>query len=311
MRKLFLFIAVSFNFILNSKTDTLRYCEETRRLFNDLTYHQNETGELTKWKRDIKIFVHQYEKNGTENDNETVFKLDYEALKMELSTALVDLNNYIDPIQISIVDKKEESNMEIYIGSMSGCKLLDASSRFVLTKNWAIQHCEVSSDGSEITKAFVFLDLYRTPNLRIKKRLLRKKLAQSLGLFYDTDEVKESIFFSGFSDQINYSEIDKDIIQLLYNFSNKEHLKDQTNDDIALPNFTALSVKTNPFQEELKLECSKILLNQDLKIFNQLGQLVYIQKIESPELTVSTSEFNSGIYFVQVNNEKSIRVIKN
>jgi hypothetical protein len=290
--------------------DTVEFCSESIKLFRELTYIKKENNEATRWKKNIKIYIHQFEKNTSEAENETVFKVDFESLKSELVSAIEDLKNYINPLQINLVDKIEDANMEIYVGSANQCKLLDASTRFLLNKNWAVQHCELSNDGREIVKAFVFVDLYRTPNLRIKKRLLRKKLAQSLGFFYETHEVKESIFYSGFSEQTNYSEIDQTIIRCLYDTS----VYDSSNDKTAIPEeikTPAFSVCLNPFQDELSILCSNDLMNQDLSIFNTMGQMVYSAQVESRNLSIPTNNFEKGFYFVRIGNTKPISVLRN
>ena len=49
-----------------------------------------------------------------------------------------------------------------------------------------------------------------------KKHLLREELTQSLGFFNDSWLYPESIFYQGWTDVTEYSEMDKEIIKMLY-----------------------------------------------------------------------------------------------
>jgi hypothetical protein len=210
------------------------------------------------------------------------------------------------------VNTLEEANFEIYVGSVEGCRLLDASTRNSLTKNWAIQHCQLSTDNKDITHGFVFLDFYRTPNIRVKKRLLRKKVTQSLGLFNESDEIKESIFFDGFSEQSNYLEIDKELIQILYNHPEviSQLPCKSTPTDWATNQSQSAQIKTNPIQDEVIFLVSDELLNETVRIYNSQGQVVHFQKIESNEIHIPFTDFGNGMYYIQIKNREPTRFLK-
>ena len=63
-----------------------------------------------------------------------------------------------------------------------------------------------------------FVDLNRTVGeTEFQKHILREELTQSLGLFNDSEKYENSIFYDGYSTVTEYSEIDKELIDMLYN----------------------------------------------------------------------------------------------
>jgi hypothetical protein len=73
------------------------------------------------------------------------------------------------------------------------------------------------SDNNEIDYSLVFVDVVRTSSEEGIKHLLREELTQSLGLGNDSFRFPESIFYQGWTNTTSYAEIDKKIIQKLYN----------------------------------------------------------------------------------------------
>ena len=64
----------------------------------------------------------------------------------------------------------------------------------------------------------MYVDLERTgDNFEAQKHLLREELTQSLGLFNDSWKYPESIFYQGWSTVTEYSDMDKRLIDMLYN----------------------------------------------------------------------------------------------
>ena len=49
-----------------------------------------------------------------------------------------------------------------------------------------------------------------------RSHLIREELTQSLGLMNDSDKYNDSIFYQNWTDVIEFSEIDKTVIKLLY-----------------------------------------------------------------------------------------------
>lgn len=304
------FALLNFNF---ARTDTLFFSEESISYFKKIALRKSQHTEISTWKKDIKVFIHPGNKEPIFLKTDPALQHEYKELEKELDLVLNELNDLISTIQLTRVTKLEEANLEVYMGSVDGCKLMDASTRSALAKNWAIQHCQLSTDNKEIVHGFVFLDFYRTPNIRVKKRLLRKKITQSLGLFNDADEIKESIFFYGYSEQMNFLPIDKELINILYNHPDvytQFPCKSNLIDWMSNPE-TVIEVKTNPIQDELIVHVSEHYLNETIKLYNQQGQVVYFQQIETPDIIIPSTELSSGFYFLQVKNQKSIKVLKN
>jgi hypothetical protein len=60
--------------------------------------------------------------------------------------------------------------------------------------------------------------MVRTGNdTQAQRSILREELTQSLGLYNDSWKYPNSIFYQGGNDVTEYSDLDKEIIQMLYN----------------------------------------------------------------------------------------------
>jgi hypothetical protein len=63
----------------------------------------------------------------------------------------------------------------------------------------------------------MYVDVVRTTDEEAQKHLLREELTQSLGLTNDSWKYPESIFYQGWTTTTTYTEMDKRLIDLLYN----------------------------------------------------------------------------------------------
>jgi len=73
-----------------------------------------------------------------------------------------------------------------------------------------------------------------------------------------------------------------------------------------------LTFYPNPVGNELSIKSESII--EKVQVFNVLGQSVYTKSFNSNNVNITTSDLNSGAYFVKVisgNKTKTIRVIKN
>ncbi|MCF8408230.1 MAG: DUF2927 domain-containing protein [Crocinitomicaceae bacterium] len=312
MKLIALLLGIALSNFYFAHTDSLAFSEETMDYFKEIALRKTKNTVISTWKKDITVFIHPGNKEPVFLKTDPALQNEYKELEKELDQVLNELNNLISTIQLTRVNTLEEANLEIYVGSVKGCRLLDASTRNSLTKNWAIQHCRLSTDNKDITHGFVFLDFYRTPNIRVKKRLLRKKVTQSLGLFNESDEIKESIFFDGFSEQSNYVEIDKELIQILYNHPEvTSQLPCKSIPiDWATNQSQSAQIKTNPIQDEVIFLVSDELLNETVRIYNSQGQVVHFQNIESNEIHVPFTDFGNGMYYIQIKNREPTRFLK-
>jgi hypothetical protein len=72
--------------------------------------------------------------------------------------------------------------------------------------------------GDEIlTRGTMYVDIEKITKVDAKKHILREELTQSLGLPNDSYDYPESIFYQGWTETTEYTELDKELIQMLYN----------------------------------------------------------------------------------------------
>lgn len=175
------------------------YSEEAKEYFREITLKTEFDGDRKNafvWTTDMKIFV-----DGQKS----------EYLMNELRKIVAELNVIIDPINIKIVSNKSESNYIVYFGSHTDFKAkykLYSPQR--LDNNWG--YFEVSSNSGKM-----YVDLVRNGDVESHKHLLREELTQSLGLFNDSWDYPESIFYQGWTTTTEYAPIDRELIDMLYN----------------------------------------------------------------------------------------------
>ena len=148
------------------------------------------------WKSDMKIYV----------DGE---KQDY--LMDELNRIVSELNGIINSIEIKIVSSPSQANYIIYFGSHIDFKnKYDLGSPEHLENNWGYFETYTYS-------GLMYVDLVRNDDKESHKHLLREELTQSLGLFNDSYEYPESIFYQGWTTTTEFAPIDRELIDMLYN----------------------------------------------------------------------------------------------
>lgn len=148
-----------------------------------------------KWDSDMKIYV----------EGEPTSEL-----LSELDRIVAELNDIINPIDLVIVNDRNDANMFVYFGSADGfanahssidrSRLVGNSGYFQVSKN----------------KGKLYVDTYRT-NLNSQKHILREELTQSLGLINDSYKFPESIFYQDQNSTTEYADIDIELIDMLYN----------------------------------------------------------------------------------------------
>jgi hypothetical protein len=150
-----------------------------------------------KWTKDMKIYVD---------------KTDQNYLVDELNRIVNDLNLLIDPIQIKIVNSKDQANYFIYFGYYKDFeKKYNVVNSNLLESNWGFFEIYPNNTG------IMYVDVIRTKEIEAQKHLLREELTQSLGLLNDSWKYPQSIFYQGWTTTTEYSSIDKEIIKMLYN----------------------------------------------------------------------------------------------
>ena len=202
---LLLFLCPLLSLSQNNDIDSYFYEIAYRSEFNDKIYTK-------KWNEDIKIFISDYKSDLNYNDS-LIDVID--SLKIELIRIVHELNNFIDPINLTIVNDSTDSNFFIYFGSSEWFNINVPQTKPYTKSNYGLAWTTVSNNI--ISKSEVYVDLHRISTTKEKRHLLREEVTQSLGLFNDSYKYPSSIFYQGWTDVTEYSDIDIALIKKLYN----------------------------------------------------------------------------------------------
>lgn len=155
---------------------------------------------LKKWTKPMSIYV-----SG-----------DLDSLLMtELATIIEELNPlFTDGFNIEIVNDSLVSNFHIYLGDKVTYGKMYPKTTSLLKENDGLFTYYLNEDFS-IKSGHLFVELHELP-IRFQKHILREELTQSLGLPNDIDSYPHSIFYKNWSDVQCYSELDIEVIRLLY-----------------------------------------------------------------------------------------------
>jgi hypothetical protein len=220
MRQLFLFTSLGFIIglvsINETESDTYNttknlkskgYTEEEIKYFNEITLKNELNSKIrltpAKFKRDIKIYVYG----------------DYEPYMLdEVKRVVDDLNDIINPIDLSIVNNRCDANVVMYFGDYESFTLDNPD----LKRNNKLKNCKgfftTKSKGSnEIVSSRIFINVPKHHNIKSLFDTLREELTQQIGFFNDCWLYPESCFYQGGNEVLKYSEIDVKLIKMLYN----------------------------------------------------------------------------------------------
>ena len=194
-----MFIAFTFLIIgCSFQSNTNTFTQEQIDYFTEIALGADfgeQTPVIKKWTADIRVKV---EGEPTKEDFQTI------------NNIVNDLNELIAGIKIKLVDKNE--NLVIAFSPESEFSAIDHN--YVPTNYgffWALWHDDnfVIYDASiHISSAYI--------TQRERSHLIREELTQSLGLMNDSDRYNDSVFFQEWTDIIEFSEIDRAVIKLLY-----------------------------------------------------------------------------------------------
>jgi hypothetical protein len=175
------------------------YSKEAKEYFDEIAYgreYGERSSSLYKWDTDMLIYV----------DGE---KPEY--LMSELRRVVSELNDIIDPIDIKIVSSKSQSNYVIYFGDHKTFdQKYDIFSPELLDRNWGLFELYYGT-------GVMYVDTHRNNDQVSQKHLLREELTQSLGLVNDSYKYPESIFYQGWTTTTEFTPIDRELIDMLYN----------------------------------------------------------------------------------------------
>ena len=156
-------------------------------------------GTIKKWTSDINIYC-----DGEWNNE----------LLRELDTIINDLTPLMGSVKINVVKQKWAANFIAYIGSPTiySTSIEPKTAPYISHSNamfWVYW-----SGRKNIIKGSMWIKP-TLPAMKLK-HVLREELTQSLGLMNDSFKYKNSIFYQGNSEVTSYSDIDKQIIKILY-----------------------------------------------------------------------------------------------
>ena len=166
-----------------------------------LGFEFGTSSEITrKWCSDLKIFV------GGDISND---------LNVELNNIVNEIRNLVtDNFSIQIVNDSSQSNYYIFFGSGDEYSKIFPSQANYVDSNWGLFSVRWNASNC-LTRGNMYVDIYRANTIE-QRHLLREELTQSLGLAKDSFKYPNSIFQSSWTQTLNYMEIDKDVIRLLY-----------------------------------------------------------------------------------------------
>ena len=192
MKTIITTLFILFSFVSLSQDSIIKYYNEIA----GKSEYGDSNATFCKWKTNVKIYF-DFE------NSDSIKKYSEEVIK--------DLNDIIDPISISITNKKSEANLIVYCGNFS-----DYKKRYnVVIEGKFNGFFSTNTYNSTIYNGYVFINERLRGN--ILKSVIREEITQSFGLGNDSWEYPDSIFFQGSNSQITFSELDKEIIKLHYN----------------------------------------------------------------------------------------------
>lgn len=199
------FNTIEFNSNSGTSTENADHSKEVKEYFSEICLNDefgNKYSQVARTNHDVKIYVEGSSPN---------------YMITELKDIVSDLNELINPIELEIVSNKSEANTFIYLGSADGFHTVNPKITHNLTDKWGYFESRTNIK-TDITKSYIFVDMVNTDDNTIAQRsVLREELTQSLGFTNDSDKYPNSIFYQYGNTVTEYSDLDKEIIQMLYN----------------------------------------------------------------------------------------------
>ncbi|MFK7932829.1 MAG: DUF2927 domain-containing protein [Saprospiraceae bacterium] len=164
---------------------------------------------IRKWQQPINLYL-----TGTEVPH----------LDRELDKIITELNDLVPTLSIARVFESEAANLTIFLG-----KGIDFARQFRPAKtqveyNWGLVFIKYNLQG-KIKRGQVYVDVFRATDKVAQRHLLREELTQALGLLNDSQQFPDSIFYQEWTLTTAYSELDKWLIERLYEDDLKAGMK--------------------------------------------------------------------------------------
>lgn len=170
------------------------------------------TSFIHKWDTNIKMII-----SGSPTPVESKMVLDVKKL----------INSRGLPIKFKVVDREEDANWKFYFGSKE-----ELDSVFDLTPTTFGTAISYSTHGRITAVDLGIIRNDNTQDPKMKKAVILEEMVQALGISGDSFFYPNSIFFEGRNYQTEMAEIDKQVLQLLYdprmpvNYSREKFEKD-------------------------------------------------------------------------------------
>jgi hypothetical protein len=159
----------------------------------------NSSDITRRWKSNMKIYV------GGELKP---------VLMIELKNIIHEINTLSgNGFSVSLTDSLS-SNFYIFLGSGADYGRLFPSSQLQISNNLGLFNINWDAN-SNIYKGRMYVDIFKTTE-KEQRHLLREELTQALGLAKDSNRYTDSIFQQDWTVVTKYSNIDKELIRLLY-----------------------------------------------------------------------------------------------
>ena len=202
----FIFLCIGFFFITSCGEDEpelTAFDQSVIEYFPEITLgfeFGNASEIVRKWARPVTISVLGSPSN---------------ALIEELDKIVNELNELMtDGTTVSIVPENTAGNINLFFGSAEEAKRRDQGASNLIDANKGLFF--VGWDGSQnLSSADIYVNNDCIEEV-FQRHLLREELTQSLGMAMDSRRYPESIFQSTWTSTTEFSEIDKEIIRLLY-----------------------------------------------------------------------------------------------
>lgn len=192
--------------MLGSEAVVNQYGSEVINYFYEIAFYQDWEGNIEegwKWEDDIQISLH-----GDLMENDSLF----------VQEALAEINSLNLPISLSLVSNPSESNVKMFFGSreylVKSLNLTDNDyfiGRGIVEKKDAKVSVKI---GISDTNSYPKIDSMST--LFIRKTTILEEITQSLGLPGDSFTYYKSRFFQERNKVEGLSDMDKKVIEFLY-----------------------------------------------------------------------------------------------
>lgn len=144
--------------------------------------------------------------------------------KHALDTTIQTLNKLSENLKLRYAQDNERANVEVYFIPHAEFLKHTSVEEVVLESNWGLGAVWWNGQG-EIYQAEILIAIDR-PSVEERAHLIREELTQTLGVLNDSWEKPESIFYQGWGAQ-DYTELDKKVVQILYDERIRPNMKEE------------------------------------------------------------------------------------